>query len=80
MDKTVRFSDEVTIIIIPYEDRKGDWMTMALDRCRFKRRIDHTAKIINPVLLKHLENVSSVKQYHVCGQCQNVKTTKPQST
>lgn len=59
MDKTVRFSDEVTIIIIPYEDRKGDWMTMALDRRRFKRRIDHTAKIINPVLLKHLENVSS---------------------
>lgn len=59
MDKTVRFSDEVTIIIIPYEDRKGDWMTMSLDRCRFKRRIDHTAKIINPVLLKHLETVSS---------------------
>lgn len=56
MDKTVRFSDEVTIIIIPYEDRK---MTMSLDRCRFKRRIDHTAKIINPVFLKHLETVSS---------------------
>lgn len=59
MDKTVRFSDEVTIIIIPYEDRKGDWMTMSLDRCRFKRRIDHTAKIINPVFLKYLETVSS---------------------
>lgn len=45
MDKTVRFLDEVTIIQIPYEDRKGDWMTIALDRCHFNRKVDHTAKI-----------------------------------
>lgn len=57
MDKIVRFLDEVMIIIIFYEDRKGDWMIMVLDRCCFKKRIDYIVKIINLVFLKYLENV-----------------------
>jgi hypothetical protein len=55
MNKTVKFSDEKTIILIPYEDRKGEWMTMALDRYRFKRRIHHVSKVVSPVLEKHLQ-------------------------
>ena len=39
MKKRVNFSKHVSAINIPYEDRKGEWMQMGVDRCRFKRRI-----------------------------------------
>lgn len=54
-NKTVHFSETVTVILIPYEERKGEWMTMALDRYRFKRRIENASNIISPVLEKHLQ-------------------------
>lgn len=25
--KSVQFSDRITVILIPYEERKGEWMT-----------------------------------------------------
>jgi hypothetical protein len=59
MNKTVKFSDEKTIILIPYEDRKGEWMTMALDRYRFKRRIHHVSKMLCPLLEKHLQMIKN---------------------
>jgi len=38
--KKVRFATKTTIIILDnYEDRKGPWETMALDRFRFNQRI-----------------------------------------
>lgn len=42
------------VIFIPYEERKGKWMTMALRRYRFKRRIENVSNIISPILEKHL--------------------------
>ena len=32
------FSSEVVIYPVPYEDRKSQWMEMALDRYRLERR------------------------------------------
>lgn len=57
-NKTVHFSEKLTVIPIPYEDRKGEWMAMALDRYRFKRRIENTSNIISPVLEKHLQIIA----------------------
>ena len=48
--RTVRFHDIVTTYLIPKEDRRSPWMTMALDRRRFQRRIRETEKIIGPIL------------------------------
>lgn len=47
--KSVQFSDRITVILIPYEKRKGEWMTMALDRYRFKRRIENMSNILSPI-------------------------------
>jgi hypothetical protein len=54
MDKMVVFSDKVTIIEVPFEDRKGEWVTLAADRSRFQRRIDDAARILNPILKSHI--------------------------
>ena len=35
---SVTFNSEVTIHLIPYEDRKSEWMQRAIDRCHFQRR------------------------------------------
>lgn len=51
----LKFSYKTKIILIPYEDRKGEWMSMALDRYRFQRRIKNASDIISPVLEKHLQ-------------------------
>lgn len=59
MHKTVKVSEKTTVILIPYEDRKGKWMTMALDRCRFQRRIKNASEIISPVLEKHLQLINN---------------------
>jgi hypothetical protein len=67
MDKTVKFSDKTTLILIPYEDRKGEWMTMASDRYRFQRRINQTSEILRPVLEKHLQIISN----HACTKLGN---------
>lgn len=55
--KSVQFSDRITVILIPYEERKGEWMTMALDRYRFKRRIENMSNILSPILKKHLQTI-----------------------
>ena len=36
---SVTFNPEVTVHLIPYEDRKSEWMQRAIDRCHFQRRI-----------------------------------------
>ena len=46
MKKHVNFSEYVSVINIPYEDRKGEWVQMGVDRCRFKRRIANVSDII----------------------------------
>lgn len=55
MKKHVNFSEYVSVINIPYEDRKGEWVQMGVDRCRFKRRIANVSDIITSVLLKKIE-------------------------
>lgn len=55
LHRTVKFSEKTTVILISYEDRKGKWMTLALDSCRFQRRIKVASEIISPVLEKHLQ-------------------------
>ena len=55
MKKRVNFSKHVSAINIPYEDRKGEWVQMGVDRCRFKRRIANVSDIITSVLLKKIE-------------------------
>lgn len=60
MHKTVKFSKKTTsVILIPYEDRKGKWMTMALNRCRFQRRIKIVSEIISTVLEIHLQLIDN---------------------
>ena len=54
MKKRVNFSKYVSAINIPYEDRKGEWMQMAVDRCRFKRRIANYQMSLRRKLRKHI--------------------------
>jgi hypothetical protein len=55
--KRVCFVNEPTIFTIPYEERKGEWMTLVADRCRFKTRIERVSQILDSVLKKHLDIV-----------------------
>lgn len=43
-------------VFIPVEDRKGEWMTYAIDRAHFKRRIQQTESLISPILQKKLDS------------------------
>ena len=52
MNKNGKFSDNIQTFYIPYEDRKGIWMMYAIDRMHFKRRIEHTEKLLRSVLQK----------------------------
>ena len=36
---SVTINSEVTVHLIPYEDRRSEWMQRAIDRCHFQRRI-----------------------------------------
>lgn len=54
MKKIVRFKGDDTIINNPYEDRKGEWMIMVVDRCRFRTRINCLLQILEPILEKRL--------------------------
>ena len=36
---SVTFNPEVTVHLIPYEDRKSEWIQRAINRCHFQRRI-----------------------------------------
>lgn len=49
----VRFSHIVIVHILPYEDRTSPWMRMAIDRLRFRRRIEQTGRLIEHVLIKN---------------------------
>lgn len=42
---SVSFSDEIVVYYISYEDRKSQWMQMALDRYRFQRRIKELERL-----------------------------------
>lgn len=44
----------LSVYEIPYEERASEWMTMAVYRYRFQRRIEPTGLIIEPVLKRHL--------------------------
>ena len=49
MKKHVNLSKRVSVINIPYEDQKGEWMQIGVDRCRFKRRIANVSDVITSV-------------------------------
>ena len=56
--KSVRFDERVNFHPL-YDDIKVKhygkmyWELLAVDRYRFKRRIDSVSKVINPILNKH---------------------------
>lgn len=52
--KKIRFNDNIQTFYIPYEERIGIWMTYAIDRAHFKRKIEHIEKLLQPVLQKML--------------------------
>ena len=52
-DKQVTFNlDKNEVYILPIEDRKSPWMTIAGDRYRFQRRIREVEKVLEPVFTK----------------------------
>ena len=57
--KKVQFNNDVQIISIPYEERKGIWMQYAIDRAHFKRRIDQVEILLSPILLLKLNNLKT---------------------
>jgi len=46
----------VTVHVIPYYDRRSQWLTVAADRFRFERRILESEDILRRVLLYKLVN------------------------
>lgn len=53
--KKVQFNDNVHTLLVPYEDRKGEWMNYAIDRAHFRRRIQQTEIILLPILNKKIK-------------------------
>ena len=51
MKKHVKFSKHLSVINIPYEDRKGG-VQIGVDRCRFKKRIANVSDVTMSLLLK----------------------------
>lgn len=54
-DQRVRFNRNLEIFEAPHEDRKSEWMTAAVDRSRFERRIQETGYLIEPILKRRLK-------------------------
>ena len=60
MKKSVRFEDRVNFHPL-YDDievrnyRKKYWELLAIDRYRFKTRIDIVSMVVNPILNKHFK-------------------------
>lgn len=50
--KKVQFNDNVHTLLVPYEDRKGEWMKYTIDRAHFRRRIQQTEMILLPIMNK----------------------------
>ena len=67
--KCVRFTDEVSLFNIPYEDRKGEWMMFAVDRYHFKTQIERASRILEPVLKRHVEISSEKTVRKRNGEC-----------
>ena len=44
--------------------RISPWLTIGADRTRFQRRIEKTATIINPVLLRKINEIKTSKEYY----------------
>ena len=44
--------------------RISPWMTISLDRTRFQRRIQKLETIINPVLLRKINEIKSSEKYY----------------
>ena len=44
--------------------RISPWLTLALDRTRFQRRIEKIETIINPVLLRKINEIKSSEKYY----------------
>ena len=58
MKRKVRFADNVQIIIIPNEDRCGNWHIYEIDRQRFKRRCELLISTLNEILnITHREKI-----------------------
>lgn len=53
--KKVRFDPELKIYEVPNEDRTSEWMTAAVDRIRFERRIEEMSHLLDPLLRKRYE-------------------------
>ena len=54
LKRRVQFDDNVHTILIPYEDRKCEWMNYAIDNLHFKRRIHQIEMLLLPILKKRL--------------------------
>jgi hypothetical protein len=57
MQKNVQFDNNVQIISIPYEERKGIWMQYAIDRAHFKRKIEQAERLLSTILLLKLNDI-----------------------
>jgi hypothetical protein len=55
--KNVQFDNNVQIISIPYEERKGIWMQYAIDRAHFKRKIEQVERLLSTILLLKLNDI-----------------------
>ena len=67
--KKVNFAEKPTIYTIQDDAeyfrnyRKPYWELMAVDRHRFKRRIDFSCKFLNPILNKEYREMIYMKYY-----------------
>lgn len=53
--RKVRFDPELKIYEVPNEDRMSEWMTAAVDRSRFERRIEEMSHLLDPILKRRLQ-------------------------
>lgn len=58
--KVVSFSKDISITYeIECEDRKSCWQQLAIDRLRFKKRIENAEQILSPILYEQYQRRNS---------------------
>ena len=61
----VSFNDRVTVYPADDYDRKSPWMHMAIDRVRFRRRIQQSELILAPILNHKRRLMIRMKRYDI---------------
>lgn len=63
--KKVHIDNNVHTLLVPYEDRKGEWMNYAIDRAHFRKGVQQTNNFFLPILNKVIKGQLNLDKKNV---------------